>query len=495
MEINKLKLRNGAATDSLMLTFVRLVTACISILIYKMLAVNFSLDEYGVYSQVTLVSTTFISITIMGMTDAINFFYNKDKGGKIGRSYVETIFALQIIVGTVSAIIIIAFRNQIAASFDEPKVAGLLVYIAFIPLLTNLCNMLQVLFISYRRAKMIAVRNLLFSLFKVFAVFLASYYFKSIKVVLINSLVLDVILVSYMVWYSRKYFFSINIHKANFALVKEILIYCVPMAMYIVTNSLSRNLDKLVVGWFGTTEDIALYSIAAKELPFDMFTSSFITVLVPYITRYIAGAEYDKASETFSKYLQISYIITWIVAGGAIVGAEDLMVILYDQKYVSAITIFILYIIVDMLRFSNASIVFAAQNRTKELLIYSGGALLANLVLNISFFMAWGIVGPAISTVVISMLLSVIMVYRSGRLLSTKITKLVNLKQMIVILVEIIVCGAVIRQIQVRFMDGLSTFTSFCLSFGLYALPLFLLNFKRILVLLREINSLKMIIR
>ena len=487
-----MKLRNGAATDSLVLTFVRVVTACMSILIYKLLAVNFSLDEYGVYSQAILVSTTVTSVTIMGMSDAINYFYNKDKGGEVGKSYVETTFALQIIIGLIGAIAILVFKNQIAAYFDEPKVAGMMIYVAFIQLLTNVTNMLQILFVSYRRAKIIAVRNLLFSVFKVFAVFLASYLFKTIEVVLINSLVLDIIMLVYMVWYSRKYFFVIDIRKARFFQTKEILAYSIPMAMYIITNSLSRNLDKLVIGWFGTTEDIALYSIAAKELPFDMLTSSFITVLVPYITRYIAEKKYDKAADTFSKYIQISYTITWLIAGGAIVGARDLMVILYDPKYLSATTIFVLYIIVDMFRFANTTIVFAAKGRTKELIIYSGSAVLSNLVLNIWFFNIFGIVGPAISTVLITCVLSVIMLFRSGQLLKTKVTELINVKQMLTILVEIIICGIIAHQIQIRFLDGFSSLVTFGLTFVIYGTPLLLLNFKRVLALLKGINSVKM---
>ena len=487
-----MKLRNGAATDSLVLTFVRVVTACMSILIYKLLAVNFSLDEYGVYSQAILVSTTVTSVTIMGMSDAINYFYNKDKGGEVGKSYVETTFALQIIIGLIGAIAILVFKNQIAAYFDEPKVAGMMIYVAFIPLLTNVTNMLQILFVSYRRAKIIAVRNLLFSVFKVFAVFLAIYLFKTIEVVLINSLVLDIIMLVYMVWYSRKYFFVIDIRKVRFFQTKEILAYSIPMAMYIITNSLSRNLDKLVIGWFGTTEDIALYSIAAKELPFDMLTSSFITVLVPYITRYIAEKKYDKAADTFSKYIQISYTITWLIAGGAIVGARDLMVILYDPKYLSATTIFVLYIIVDMFRFANTTIVFAAKGRTKELIIYSGSAVLSNLVLNIWFFNIFGIVGPAISTVLITCVLSVIMLFRSGQLLKTKVTELINVKQMLTILVEIIICGIIAHQIQIRFLDGFSSLVTFGLTFVIYGTPLLLLNFKRVLALLKGINSVKM---
>ena len=487
-----MKLRNGAATDSLVLTFVRVVTACISILIYKLLAVNFSLDEYGVYSQAILVSTTVTSITIMGMSDAINYFYNKDKGGESGKSYVETTFALQIIIGVIGAIVILVFKNQIAAYFDEPKAAGMMIYVAFIPLLTNLTNMLQILFISYRRAKIIAVRNLLFSVFKVFAVFLACYLFKTIEVVLINSLVLDIIMLVYMVWYSRKHFFVIDIRKARFFQTKEILAYSIPMAMYIITNSLSRNLDKLVIGWFGTTKDIALYSIAAKELPFDMLTSSFITVLIPYITRYVAGKDYNKAADTFSKYIQISYTITWLIAGGAIVGARDLMVILYDAKYLSATAIFVLYIIVDMFRFANTTIVFAAKGRTTELIIYSGSAMLLNLVLNIWFINIFGIVGPAISTVIITCVLSVIMLSRSGQLLKTRVTELINVKQMLTILAEIIICGIIAHQIQIRFMDEFSSLITFCLTFVIYGTPLLLLNFKRVLALLKGINSVKM---
>lgn len=487
-----MKFRNGAATDSLVLTFVRVVTACISILIYKLLAVNFSLDEYGVYSQAVLVSTTVTAITIMGMTDAINYFYNKDKGGEIGKSYVETIFALQIVIGLLGAFFILIFKEQIAEYFKEPQVAGLMIYVAFIPLLTNITNMLQVLFISYRRAKVIAIRNLLFSLFKVVAVFFASYLFKSIEIVLINSLVLDIAIVVYMVFYSRKHFFVIDVRKARFFQSKEIFAYSIPMAMFIITNSLSRNLDKLVIGWFASTEDLALYSIAAKELPLDMLTSSFITVLVPYITRYIAGKEFDKAASIFSKYIQISYTITWLIAGGAIAEARDLMVILYDSKYLSAVAIFVLYIVVDMFRFANTSIIFAAQGKTKELIIYSGSSVLLNFVLNIWLYKIFGITGPAIATVITTLLLSFIILARSGQLLKSNLIELVNIKQMILLLMEIIICGIVAHFIRISFFGGLPSLIAFGLTYAIYGIPLFALNYKRIFALLRDINSVKM---
>ena len=200
------RIRGGAAVDSLVLISVRLITALISIIIYKLLAVNFSLEQYGLYSQATLVATTVTSFTIMGMSDAINYFFNKDLGGEKGKSYVRTIIALQFIIGIIGAFFICFFNHQISQYFKNPEIKSLLIYVAFIPLLTNLLNMYQVLFISYGKTKTIALRNLFFSISKVIVVGLSSYIFKSIKYVLIGSLIIDVLVVIYMILYCQKIF-------------------------------------------------------------------------------------------------------------------------------------------------------------------------------------------------------------------------------------------------------------------------------------------------
>ncbi|HFU4497075.1 TPA: lipopolysaccharide biosynthesis protein [Streptococcus suis] len=486
-------IKGGAAIDSLMLTFVRVITALISIIIYKLLAVNFSLDEYGLYSQVTLVATTMTSITIMGMSDALNYFFNKDLGGETGKQYVRTIIALQCIIGFVGAIGILVFNNQIAGYFKNQEVRGLLIYIAFIPLLTNLLNMFQVMFVSYRKSKIIAARNLTYSILKVLVVAVASYWLKSIKCVLIGSLVIDLLMVGYMVCYCNRNFFKVDIFKANLNLAKEIFFYSLPMAAFIITNSLSRNMDKLVIGWYGDSTELALYTIGAKELPFDMLTASFITVLIPYITRFIANKEYDKAVSVFSKYIQISYVITWLIAGGALVTSKELMLLLYDRKYISALMVFCLYILVDMFRFANTSLVFSAQGRTRELVVYSGSALTLNVILNIVFYKWFGFVGPAVATVLITLVLSIVMLTRSGFLLNSNLLALLNIKQLIVIFLECLVCGFIAFIIKCRLLQNMPTLLVFIVTYMVYGVPLLLMNLKRVIGLFKSINDVKMI--
>ena len=94
----------GLAVDSLILTFVRIITAIVSIICYKLIATTFSLNEYGIYSQAMLVSTTVTSITILGLTDAINYFYNKEIDEKKNKRYVTTAFFSQFVQQTNIAI-------------------------------------------------------------------------------------------------------------------------------------------------------------------------------------------------------------------------------------------------------------------------------------------------------------------------------------------------------------------------------------------------------
>ena len=72
-----LKLNNGAATNSIMLMTVQIITTILGLIVTKLLSVHFSLTEYGTYSQALLVTTTATSISILGLTNATNYFYNR----------------------------------------------------------------------------------------------------------------------------------------------------------------------------------------------------------------------------------------------------------------------------------------------------------------------------------------------------------------------------------------------------------------------------------
>jgi len=491
--MKRLKLSGGMALDSVFLTATKLITSLISIVITKLLAVEFSLHDYGTYSQAMLVVTTATSLSILGLSDGVNFFYNGCENTQQRQKNVNTVFAIQCIVGLVCAAIVVGGSGIITAYFDNPMLKSLYVLIMFMPMLSNLLAMYQVLFVSIGKAKIIAVKNFVVSLVKLVAVALATLVTDSVVTIFAVTLVMSIAEIAYFWIYFGKKAFFVNPLKFEKEKIVEILKYCLPLAAYILANSLSRDIDKHTISFFTDTETLAIYTNASKVLPFDMLTSSFATVMIPFITRYIANDSYEKSKNLYKNYLSFSYVTTWLIAFGAIVCAEELMLILYDEKYISGKGIFIVYIIIDMLRFANVAIILRAKGKTKALMGYSFGMLAANLVLNIILFKLLGIIGPAIANLTVTFGMNLLMLIQGAGIIKSKIYELIDFKDMAKTIIGMLLAGAVALGVKYICANlSLSYIITFILAYGSYAIIVFVLNIKKVLRLFNNMNKIKM---
>lgn len=482
----------GAAVDSIILVFVQVITSILGLVVTKLLSVHFSLQEYGTYSQGMLIVTTTSSIIILGLTNAVNYFYNKTPDEEEKRSYVSTIFSVQYVLGLLSAILIIVIQNPIINYFNNEQLRGAIYIVAWLPLLQNLIPMLQVLFVSVGKAKLIAVRNLVISIARLVAVVVACYVTKNIIHIFYVLLVLDISqVVFFFVWFSRlKY--TIGIRHANIKFLKPIFAFSIPMAVYILTNALSRDLDKYVISFMSDTETLAIYTNSAKILPFDIVTSSFITVLIPIITRLIGNHKYEGAKGAFKAYLRLGYIATWIMAFGAVVLSRELMEFLYDAKYLPGLSVFIVYIFVDMIKFANTSIILVAKGKTSILMKCSITALVVNLIFNILSYKIMGMLGPALVTLVVTFGLTFTLLFFGASEIDTSILNLFNWKEMGLIILELVIVGTLVSLLDRNISSVIpSDSLRLIVCYALYGLCMLGLNYKRIMSCLKDINKLK----
>ena len=77
------------------------------------------------------------------------------------------------------------------------------------------------------------------------------------------------------------------------------------MAVFVLVNSLNRDIDKYVIAFFTDTETLGIYSNAARLLPFDMITASFITVLAPIFTRQVKAEDNSKVLDTLKIFIRV----------------------------------------------------------------------------------------------------------------------------------------------------------------------------------------------
>lgn len=485
-----IRLKSGAAINSMLLAFVKIITSLLSMATTRILCSILSETQYGTYAQVLLIVSTIASITILGMTDAVNYFYNKYYGTRKANEYVATIFFLQLIVSFFGFVFVFAGKDFIVQYFGNSSIENLLVFAAILPFINNLLSMLQVLFISIGKAKLIAFRNLIVSILNLCCFSIGCYVTNNIRILLAITVSLNVLQILYLVIVLTKNGLIIKFRDINISFSGEIFKYCIPMEMFILTNALARDMDKYVISGYESTEVVAMYTNAAKVLPFDIIMTSFLTVLIPIITKLLGEKNKKEASALYSDFLMFSCITTMIMAAGVIPIAENVVLFLYSSKYIDATPIFRVYVMVDIIRFMSLSLVLSASGKTKLLMKISIGSLLANLILNIILYKIFGVIGPSIATLLIMFVSGLLMIHFSAATMGAKMHEILNVKVLLSHLIKItVLCMAegLLKHILDGFIDNY--FVTLVVCFGTYFILAILIFKNQIIYNFTKLNE------
>jgi len=481
------------ATNSLILIFVQGVTLCTGIA--KAMIFSRTLDkfDYGTYNQGLFVVSFISPFVALGLANAVNYFYNKTEQIDERQKYTNIIFSMTIILGILGAVGVIVFRGIIANYFVNPALLGLLIYVAFTPLLTNTIALYHPLYISNGMAKTIAVSNLIMSVSQLILLGTVSIFSQNIALMFIVILILDLLQIVIFGGYFNYKCFKIKLLNIGRKYIAPILTYAVPVALASTVGTISLSIDKMIIGRMMSVEDFALYSNVSKELPFNIITSSFTIIIMPVIIEFYARGKMDKLKNVWSNYLEIGYLSTWAFCGGAIVCARELVLFLYSDRYIGGLNIFIVYLFVAMTRFTYFGLILTASGKTKWILVYSLFNLILNLFLSIILFNLLGIIGPSISSLISTSLLNIVMFLHNVKIVRVKIADVINIKTMILFITLLFCTGLLInytdRIIISQFINV--NIVKLIVKYLMYLLILLFICRKKIKTLIIELNKIQ----
>lgn len=482
----------GKGGDSLVLAFVRIVTTLIGIATTSILSHGLDLSTYGTYSQGNLLISALTSISILGFTDGTNYFYNKQVAEKKKIQYVNTLFAIQLVIGVVLAAFVIIFQDFIFLYFKSRAIHAFLIYICFRPMLNNFLPMLQVLYISNGKTKIIAVRNFIISVVKVVGVIITVYVTHDLATIFAILLFMDLISVVYFWIDFSRYDFLIKPWKLRVPLLREIFSFCLPMGVYVMLNSLCRECDKLVISRMGNAEELAIYSNSSLPLPVDLIVSSVLTIITPVITRLYNSQNYAGATSAFKNYLAIGYLSTSILGGACILLSKELILFLYGDKYLDGLPVFVIYLFVDIFKFANVSLIMSISGKSKVLVKLSLALLCSNIVLNVVGYYIMGVVGPAVSTLIVTLFSVFFLLTYGAKELHASISKLFDQRLFLVFVFKLVIVFVLCVFFKSILEDfGLPNFMLICLLGIVFILLSFFVNRKQILDTFLNINHME----
>lgn len=197
---------------------------------------------------------------------------------------------------------------------------------------------------------------------------------------------------------------SITRENIELKVLKELLMYGMPLLLLSVGSTIYSNGDRVVINLLYGEEMVAYYSVPAKlshALQQILIYPISMVIFPQYISLWEKSGE-KKTKEYLNKGLKLYIFIICPIIMGAIIIRKDLILFLSDARYLQAdylVPILVISLLVYGIYYFIAS-GFFLKNKTLMLGLVMGGTALINIVLNFLLGYIWGLLGIGIATAI-----------------------------------------------------------------------------------------------
>lgn len=484
MENNSVKNKVTLGKDAISLSASKVIIALISMVTSMLLARFRTLEEYGTYSQIIMVTDLVTTILLLGLPNSINYFLAKADAEEERQKFLSVYLTISTILTAIIGVCLFLSMPLIISYFNNPYITTFAYIFAIYPWSSLMINSLSNTCIIYGKAQKLVVFNIIHAIISLIILLAARFTGISFQLYMAIYMSYTLLTALFSVAWIRKMSGRI-LPKFDKDLLKVIFAFSIPLGLASVVGTLNVELDKLVIGKFFTTDEYAIFANAAKELPVTMLATSLTAVMMPHIVRLLKDNKNREATEKWGSAIILSLSFMCVIVGGFIVFAPDVMSLLYSEKYVTegGVLVFRIYSFVLLLRVTYWGIILNASGNSKKIMISSIITLILNFAGNILFYYIIGFIGPAVSTFISVLIMNVVQLVWTSRIINIKVIKMLPWMKMLKLIFETLAIGTVVAIIKYIFLPqyqrSISIIISICLG-ALWMAIFILINRKNI---------------
>lgn len=393
--------------DAVRLTTSKFISLAITMVTTMLLSRFRTYAEYGTYSQLLLVVNLFTSLFMFGLPNSINFFLSRADTRDDRKKFVSVYYTLSSVLSFFIGLILVLAIPFIEDYFHNSLIHSFAYFLALYPWAHVISNSIENLLVVYKRTRLLMAFRIAHSIMMLGTVALVQFlgfgFNEYMLVFIIANSLFAIIVYTIAAKLSDGIRFSLDK-----TLIQEVFAFSIPLGLASAIGTLNAEIDKLLIGYLMDTEQLAVYTNAAKELPLTIVATSVTAVLLPQLTRMVKQGSGKEALKLWGYAAEFAVIVIALIVSGVIVYAKEVMIILYSEKYLPGVQVFRIYTLNLLLRCTYFGILLNAYGKTKQIFYCSLVSLGLNIILNPLFYWAFGMMGPAIATFVAIMIIQLL---------------------------------------------------------------------------------------
>ena len=398
------QMSSRVGSDTIKLTASKIATTIISLVSSMLLSRFRTLTEYGTYSQLLMAINLVCSALMLGLPNSLNYFAAKAESQEERDKFLSVYYTLSTILSLITGLVLVLSTPLLEKIFDNNLISKFWYFLAFFPWTKIIMSGVENLLVVYQKTHILMLYRILNSIALLGIIVLVQVLNGSFSSYMILYLVVEA---SFTIWVyvlvkknAQELQPSLNLN-----LLKSVLTFSIPLGIASMVGTINIELDKLVITSFFSTEELAVYTNASKELPVTVIATSLTAVLLPQMVRLLKEDKPQEAVKLWNSATTISFGIICYIAMGCVVFAPEVIQVLYSDKYLSGTTVFRIYSLGLLLKCTYFGMLLNATGRTKFIFFSSLGSLALNFVLNYICYFLMGFIGPAVATLISSLLM------------------------------------------------------------------------------------------
>ena len=405
---------NRIGSDAIKLTGSKVATTFIALISSMLLSRFRSLTEYGTYSQLLMAINLVCSLIMLGLPNSINYFLAKAETGKERERFLSVYYTLNTILSLVTGFVLVLTIPLIENIFNNSLIRNFWYFLALFPWTKIVMSSVENLLIVYHKTSALMIYRVANSISLLGIIILVQLTGGKFTTYMLYYLTVEIVFTLWTYWQVMRLASQIR-PRLEKDLIKTIFRFSIPIGLASMVGTINIELDKLVITTFLSTEDLAIYTNASKELPLTVISTSLTAVLLPQMVRLLRNAKKKEAVELWKSATTISFAIICFIAAGCIVFAPEVITVLYSEKYLSGVPVFCVYCLVLLLKCTYFGMMLNALGKTQFILYSSICSLLLNAILNYILYLVFGFIGPALATLLSSMITAIAQLVYSSK--------------------------------------------------------------------------------
>ncbi|MDP8212613.1 MAG: oligosaccharide flippase family protein, partial [Candidatus Zapsychrus exili] len=299
--------------DSLKITMSRMIALVISMIAAMLLSRFRTLEEFGTYSQIYLLATLFSTIILLGVPNSISYFLARAETDDEKQKFLSLHFLLSTSLSLLTGLVLAATAPLAVRYFDNPMLKNFVFALMLFPWAKTMINSIDAIYVIYNKTSRLMIFKIVNSVLLLAIVIITTVFkldFLTYMILFIGVQVSFAVLVYIIVARLSGRLYLCFDKK----LTKKILKFSIPIGLSGVLTVLNIQMDKLLIGKFFSTEELAIYTNAAREMPLTIVGASITVVLLPQLIRLFKKNKKKQAINLWKDSIVISYIFVCFFA-------------------------------------------------------------------------------------------------------------------------------------------------------------------------------------